>query len=452
MTPVVPVRRREPGALPSVCVALPVRDGAAFLTQAMDTVLAQEGVDLEVRILDNGSQDESLPLARSYAAVDARITLAANPFDLTYYGSLNRALAETDAEYFVPFASDDVMYPDNLRRKVAALEETGAALASSSAELLAQDGARLGALCPDHRAMPWLVPAPDFFRRLVPSNAIACQSVVVRTDALRAVGGFDARSYYAADWLAWMRLALRHAIVTLPEVLIANRVHTQTITRTGSAVGLNARDVPATLDHVFGDDQVPAEWEGLRSSVVSASHCLMATALQDSGILRVAQGWAAYMAVLRALARAPHDHAIRQECRRQVLAAGLHPVEFPCDAAAQAPLAAADAEALGAAVGELAPLVGRLVLQVDPSAVDTAMAVLEPVFGGIDLDVVLAPGTTEAELLLPGRLVLAPWRSEFVAVAEAAGMPVYPYNRPDPFVTPPDPERWQTVDLDGCLV
>jgi glycosyltransferase involved in cell wall biosynthesis len=452
MTRVAPIRRRDPGALPSVCVALPVRDGAAFLTQAIDSVLRQEGVELQVRILDNGSQDESLPLARSYAAVDPRITVGVNPFDLTYYGSLNRALAETDAEYFVPFASDDVMYPDNLRRKVAALKETGAALAGSSADMVAQDGSPLGRLCPDHRATPWLVPAPDFFRRIVPENAIACQAAVVRTEALRAIGGFDVRSYYAADWLAWMRLALRHPVVTLPEALIANRVHARTITQTGSAAGANARDVPATLDHVFDDELMPAEWDGLRATVVAASHCLMATAMQDAGNLRVAQGWAAYMAMLRALARTPDDPAIRDELNRQVLAAGLHPIELPGDAAAQAPLVAADAEALGAAVRELGPLVGRLVLQVDADAADAAMAVLEPVFAGIDLDVVLAPATTEAELLLPGRLVLAAWGSEFVAVAEAAGVPVYAYNLPDPFAVPPDPERWQTLDLDACLV
>jgi teichuronic acid biosynthesis glycosyltransferase TuaG len=433
-------------------VALPVRDGGAYFAGAIEGILAQGGVDLTVRVLDNGSRDGSLELARAYAAADARVIVEANPFDLTYYGSLNRALAETDAEYFVPFAADDVMYPDNLQRKVAVLEETGAALVASPADLIGDDGAPLGRICPDYHDTPRLTEAPDFLRRLMPENAIACQAVVVRTDALRAVGGFDVRSYYAADWLAWMRLALRHAIATLPDAHIANRVHAATITQTGSAAGLNARDVPATLDHVFTDERMPPEWEGLRATVVSASHCLMATALQAAGILRVEQGWAAYMAMERALARAPQDAAIRDELHRQVAAAGLHGVSFPCEAVAQAPLTVAEASELADAVRELGPLLGCLVLHAEPDAVDGAMLLLEPAFAEIDLDVVLAPGASLTELLLPGRLALAPWGSEFVAVAEAAGTPVYPCGLPDPFAAPPDPERWQTVDVDRCLV
>ena len=47
------------------------------------------------------------------------MTAERNPVDVFYYGSLNRILARTQAEYFVPFAADDVMYPGNLARKVA---------------------------------------------------------------------------------------------------------------------------------------------------------------------------------------------------------------------------------------------------------------------------------------------------------------------------------------------
>jgi glycosyltransferase involved in cell wall biosynthesis len=450
-----PIGRRAPGARPAVCVALPVRDGRAYFAEAIESILAQAGVDLTVRVLDNGSRDGSLDLARTYAAADPRVIVEANPFDLTYYGSLNRALAETDAEYFVPFAADDVMYPNNLVRKVAALEETGAALASSTADQIAQDGTPLGTVWPDHAATPRLTPAPDFFRRLMPENGISCQSVVVRTEALRAVGGFDARSYYAADWLAWLRLSLRHAFATLPEALLANRVHTATITQTGSAAGLNGRDVPATLDHAFGDDRVPERWRQLRDPMVSGSNMLVARSLHAGGIRRVAQGWAAYMAVVRALARTPDDAAIRDELRQLMLATGLHPLAFPGEVVARAPLTAEGAAGLAAGLEELGPLVGRVLLQVDADAADAAMALLAPVFedGALaGLDVALTPGVTDAQMLQPGRLALTPWGSDLIAVAEAAGVAAYPYDVPDPFSTPPDLARWQTIDLERCLV
>jgi glycosyltransferase involved in cell wall biosynthesis len=445
---VAPIRPRILGARPRVCVALPVRDGADFLALALDSVLRQEGVDLEVRVLDNGSADASPTLARAYADADPRVVVDVNPFDLTYYGSLNRALAETDADYFVPFAADDVMYPGNLLAKVTALEETGAALASSSADLIAADGAPLDGLCPDHRETPTLTPSPQFFRRLVPQNAISCQSVVVRTDALRAIGGFDARSFYAADWLAWMRLSLRHTVVTLPDALIANRVHAHTITQTGNAAGFNARDVPATLAHVFEDERLPPEWQGLYATVVAASYCLTSTALQDAGMLRVAHGWAAYLTMLRALATAPADEAIRKQTLRSIQGAGLHPIDLPCELVAMVPATEQDTLALAAALRELGPLAGPLLLALPADSPEGALARLEPVLGAIDLDVVLVADTTVAKLLRPGRMALVPWGSDLAGVAEATGVPVYSYDVPDPFAAPADPDRWQALAVE----
>ena len=48
------------GRAPSVCVAIPVKNGSAYLAEAIESVLAQTGVDLSVRVLDNGSDDDSL--------------------------------------------------------------------------------------------------------------------------------------------------------------------------------------------------------------------------------------------------------------------------------------------------------------------------------------------------------------------------------------------------------
>ena len=186
-------------SFPTVCVAIPVKNGRDYLAEAIESVLAQEGVELSVCVLDNRSDDDSLEVARRYTS-DARVTAELNPVDVFYYGSLNRILAGTQAEYFVPFAADDVMYSDNLARKVQALRDTGAGFVSSSSDLIDESGAKVG-MQPDHAATPALVAAPEFFARIAPRNAVSCQSVLARVDALRAIGGFDGRSFYAGDWL-----------------------------------------------------------------------------------------------------------------------------------------------------------------------------------------------------------------------------------------------------------
>jgi GT2 family glycosyltransferase len=436
-------------SLPSVCVAIPVKNGSRYLAETIESVLAQTGVNLSVRVLDNGSDDDSLELAQRYSS-DPRLTAGRNPSDIHFYGSLNRILAETDAEYFVPFAGDDLMLAGNLSRKVEALENTGAAFASSSATLIDAAGTPTG-VAPDHRATPSLLNAPEFFRLLVPHNIISCQSVVARSSALREIGGFDGRSIYASDWLTWLRLSLRGPVVTLAEQLISNRTHAQSGTSTYGSLGLNARDVPATLDHVFLDDALPPAWAKSRDVLVAIAHATVAGEVSRSGLTRVTQGWAGYLAMGRALARQPHDQQLRAGYDDLLKAAGLAPPRAPYDAVARAPVDAVDAAALAATAHAIMPLLARLVIATDPDRVDAVMALLEPCFGTTELDVVVVPTTDHRELILPGCLVVARWGSDLVEEAEEAGVPVYPYDIPDPFVQPPDASRWQTVDIQRCL-
>jgi hypothetical protein len=434
----------------TVCVAIPVKNGADYLVEALESVLAQDGVDLSVRIRDNLSVDDSVAVAESYAARDPRVSVAVNEQDVMYYGSLNRILAETDAKWFVPFAHDDVMQPGNLAKKVAALERADARFAHSSA-LNIDEGGTVTGVAPDHSGAPEVMDAPAFFSRIAPLNIVAAQSVVVGTGALRAIGGYDARSLYAGDWLTWMRLALRERVVTLAEPLIANRVHSAAGTAASNRAGFNGRDIPATLDRVFLDPAMPEEWKGMRGAMVAATSASVARVLHDDGIRRVDQGWAGYMTAGRGLARRPDDPALRELYRVLVQASDLAPPRVPFDAVAAAPADAADAERLSAVVEEVGPLFASLVIAVEPGRVDEAMTVLEPLFGDTELDVAVVPTDRLGDLFVPGRLVLAPWGSDRVAAAEDAGLPVYPYGMPDPFGRAPDPVRWETVDPTVCL-
>jgi glycosyltransferase involved in cell wall biosynthesis len=427
-----------------VCVVIAVKNGARFLAEAIESVLAQQDVDLTLRVLDNRSTDDSVAIAERYCR-DDRVSVEVNPDDFQYYGSLNRALASTEAKYFAPFAHDDVMLPGNLARKVELLEATSAGFAHSNGTQIDVDGRPVGTW-PDHRATPECLPAPDFFNYIVPSNQVCCQAVVARTDALRAIGGFDARSLFAGDWLTWLRLALRWPVVTIAEPLVGNRVHATAGTLVSRSNGYHARDVPATLDRVFRDKAMPAGWFASRDALVAASHAEMAICVNREGFRRVADGWAEYLVLGRALARQPHDQGLQARYRDSVLAAGLVPPRTPWQAVARGPDTAADAEELARTVAELGPLIAALFLAVPANLVDSRLALLEPYFGAHALDVAIVPTDDVRELYAPGRVVLAGWQSDDVVAAEAAGLPVHAIALPDQFREAPDPARWQIID------
>ena len=440
-------------SLPTVTVAVPVRNGDRYLADALTSVLVQEGVDLHVAVYDNLSTDGSYAVAERFLD-DGRVTLSRNERDIHYYGSLNRALCESTAEYFVAFACDDLMLPGNLAAKVEVLELTGAALVHGRAVLIDDEGRAQG-LSGSLAELPGLLPAPQFFLHNTPANSMYCQSVVTRREALLEVGGFDARVKYCADWLAWMRVGLRHGVATLPEPLIAYRTHGQSLTAGDHRLGLHAQDMPAALRAMFDDGAFPAEWEGLRERLIGESLAGRAEQLAADGLLRAAGGWAAYAlaaAALVPLAAAGESLAL---FNRLVLRAGLTPPTVPFDLVAAPACDTASVEAFVVALGGYARagLVGAAAVACPPAAVAAMAALLEPCLAGIDpgVELDLVPASSIVPLLARGRVLLAPFGSPQAAAAEALGVPALQYGFPDPFAQPVDLALWQAPRLERSI-
>jgi glycosyltransferase involved in cell wall biosynthesis len=147
--------------LPSVSVGLPVYNGARFLSRALDSLLAQRGVDLELVICDNASTDETPEIAKAYAARDARVRVQRSETNLGVERNFARALECASGNYFMWAACDDWWAPDFAVRMVSALERNpAAAVAMSAVERVSESGHLLdlvrheGVANPEHLS-PW---------------------------------------------------------------------------------------------------------------------------------------------------------------------------------------------------------------------------------------------------------------------------------------------------------
>jgi hypothetical protein len=430
----------------TVCVAISVRNGERFLAEAIESVLGQTHADLELRIYDNLSTDGSAAIARSYLT-DPRVSYCLNQADLGYYGSLNRALHETACELFVPFAADDVMAPQNLARKVAAIEATGAGFAYSPVALIDDAGAVTGELgrIPDRQAH---YPAPAFFPRCAPVNPVTCPAVVLRTAALRELGGFDGRIPYCADWHAWMRLALRHDVAFVDELLVCWRQHGDSGTSDSLRSAVYASEDPAALAAALDDPAFPAEWAAVRGPFLAACTARMATHLDRDGHRRVADGHAAYALALRALLLVPDDEGLRGLAAGLITGAGLTPPALPFHTVFPAhaePALLAEGVAIARALDQTG-LLASFAVSIHPQELEAAVPLLEGLLAeGPDVGIDLVPSATAAPLLVPGALVLAGWASPEAALGERYGLPVLPVAAPDPFARPADPNRFETL-------
>ena len=104
--------------IPQVSVCMPMYNASKYLRECIDSVLAQTFKDFEFLIVDDGSDDDSVEIVKSYH--DDRIRLIQNTHD--YIGSLNILLDEACGKYIARMDADDVMVLSRLERQFQYLE------------------------------------------------------------------------------------------------------------------------------------------------------------------------------------------------------------------------------------------------------------------------------------------------------------------------------------------
>ena len=119
------------GGVPAVTVLMPVRDAAPWLGEAIDSVLAQTFEDWECILADDGSEDDSMEIARRFADIDRRFVLLPGPH-LGLVGTLERGRAACRGTWVARMDADDLMIRDRLRLQVDALAADAGLAASAS--------------------------------------------------------------------------------------------------------------------------------------------------------------------------------------------------------------------------------------------------------------------------------------------------------------------------------
>lgn len=108
-----------------ISVIVPVYNVAAYLSQSVESILAQDYRDLEVILIDDGSTDESGAICDRFAGGDSRIRVIHRK-NGGAAAAKNTGLAIATGEYLSFVDSDDYLEPGAYRYMLEALRETGA--------------------------------------------------------------------------------------------------------------------------------------------------------------------------------------------------------------------------------------------------------------------------------------------------------------------------------------
>ena len=109
-------------AMPLVSVIMPVYNGEKYLAEAIDSILVQTFTDFELLIVDDGSQDNSAEIIRSYEKRDSRIRFFQLERNVGSAAARNRGIASASGAYIALMDCDDVSLPKRLQKQVDFLQ------------------------------------------------------------------------------------------------------------------------------------------------------------------------------------------------------------------------------------------------------------------------------------------------------------------------------------------
>lgn len=184
-----------------VTVLIPCYNHERFVEEAVRSVMAQEGVEVELRVVDDGSHDGSPGvLARLARELGFSLVLRENRGLVPTLRELSR---EIQTGYFCSMASDDRMPAGRLAAQVEILERHPEAPACAGQARIMDEH---GVLAPDLlRRYLRSLPEISFERIFLGTGEIHGASVLIRTEAFRRAGGYDSR-FSIEDLPLWLAL------------------------------------------------------------------------------------------------------------------------------------------------------------------------------------------------------------------------------------------------------
>jgi glycosyltransferase involved in cell wall biosynthesis len=210
--------------VPLISVLMPAYNARRYVREAVDSILTQTLGDFECIVIDDGSSDDTLAIVNALAARDPRIRVLNGP-NAGVSASLNKGLALARGQFIARMDADDISLPTRFEKQARFLQERpNYVLVGSRCMLIDPDGFPICEktdIVDDHEEIDSLL--------LRMSWPLVHPAVMMRTDALRKVGGYDTRYRTNQDHDLFLRLAEVGRLANLPEVLLNYRQHFQSI-------------------------------------------------------------------------------------------------------------------------------------------------------------------------------------------------------------------------------
>jgi hypothetical protein len=234
----------EPDAGALVSVVIPCFRQAHFLSEAIESVLAQDHPQLEVIVVDDGSPDNVEAIASRYPGV--RCLRRRN-------GGLavarNAGLEQARGRFLLFLDADDRLLPEAIGLGLEQLRaEPKAMMAAGTWKLIGEEGEPIPA---DPPRQP-----REAYPALLESCFISTPAAVLyRRSLFEEIGGFDPAVSASADYDLYLRTAATHPVRLHPHPVAEYRRHGANMTRDPELImGAELAVLERQAERVAGDE------------------------------------------------------------------------------------------------------------------------------------------------------------------------------------------------------
>lgn len=198
---------------------MPAYNAERFISQSIDSVLAQTWKNWELIVIDDCSTDGTLEIIKRFSNDEPRIKALANSSNLGAAKTRNRAIEIASGEFLAFLDSDDLWHPKKLALQVGVMNNSDLDFLASDYSIIDENGELIG----------HMVSASGVsYRNLLKKNTIGCLTAIVRvTEPKKFMPDIRMRQDLGF-WLAILENGGKGA--RLPLVTAEYRMHTGSMT------------------------------------------------------------------------------------------------------------------------------------------------------------------------------------------------------------------------------
>lgn len=207
---------------PIVTVICVCYNHSRFVEEAIRSVVAQTYPNLQIIVLDDGSTDTSVEQIKSIDFQGRVVEFLLLDQNLGYCKAFNKALPLVKGDFFIDFATDDVMMPDRIEKQVRKFQTLDGSygVVFTDAVYIDETGFELRHHY-DYMFRKGLlkeIPEGYIYTQLLSRYFIAAPTMMTRTQVIQDLKGYDENLSYE-DFDFWIRSSIRYQYAFLNEKL-----------------------------------------------------------------------------------------------------------------------------------------------------------------------------------------------------------------------------------------